>query len=110
MEGCSNLTRMEASHEDKVKDSHYHNRLLKLQQDPNKMDIRRLQGHFVNRKISHLLDLNSLSFGISSEETEESTQHMRTKLGDTAAELLQEHHTLLQNRGSLNGLLGTGAP
>ena len=60
---------------------------------------------------SHLLESPSLSFRISSEETEESTQHMCTKLGDTAAELLQEHHTLLlQHRGSVNGLLGTGAP
>jgi len=100
---------MDANYEDRGNDSS--NRLMKLRRTPDKMDvIRRLQGHFVDRKISHLLESPSLSFRISSEETEESTQHMCTKLGDTAAELLQEHHTLLQHRGSVNGLLGTGAP
>ena len=102
-------TKMEAYHEDKFADTT--DRLLKLRRNPNKMDVfRRLQGHFVVRKISHLLESPSLSFRISSEETEESTQHMCTKLGDAAAELLQEHHTLLQHRGSVNGLLETGAP
>ena len=107
-------TKMEAYHEDKFAEST--ERLLKLRRNPNKMDvIRRLQGHFVDWKISHLLESPSLSFRISSsEETEEYTQHMCTKLGDTAAELLQEHHTLLQHRvqhrGSVNGLLATGAP
>jgi len=102
-------TKMEAYHEDKFAETT--ERLLKLRRNPNKMDvIRRLQGHFVGRKISHLLESPSLSFRISSEETEESTQHMCTKLGDAAAELLQEHHQLLQHRGSVNGLLGTGAP
>ena len=101
-------TKMEAYHEDKFAGSY--GRVLKLRRNPNKMDvIRRLQGHFVDRKISHLLESPSLSFRISSEETEESTQHMCTKLGDAAAELLQEHHTLLQHRGSINGLLAIGA-
>ena len=62
-------TKMEAYHEDKFTDST--DRLLKLRRNPNKMDvIRRLQGHFVDRKISHLLESPSLSFRISSEETD----------------------------------------
>ena len=102
-------TKMEAYHEDKFAEST--ERLLKLRRNPNKMDvIIRFQGNFVHRKISHLLESPSLSFRISSEKTEESTHHMCTKLGDAAAELLQEHHTLLQHRGSLDELLGTGAP
>ena len=76
-------TKMEAYHEDKFAEST--ERLLKLlRRHPNKMDVlRRFQGHFVKRKISHLLESPSLSFRMSSEETEESTQHTRTKLGDT---------------------------
>ena len=101
---------MEANQEDNFMETT--ERLLKLlRRHPNKMDVlRRFQGHFVNRKRSHLLESPSLSFRISPKETEESAQHMRTKLGDTAAKLLQEHHTLLQHRGSVNGLLATGAP
>ena len=62
---------MEAYHEDKFADSA--DRLLKLRRNPNKMDVlRRFQGHYVNWKISYLLEPPSLSFRVSSEETEES--------------------------------------
>lgn len=60
---------MQANHKDKLTNST--DRLLKLQRNPEKMDvIRRLQCHFVDKKISHLLEPSSPYFRISKEVTE----------------------------------------